>query len=317
MRAGALTAGLLMASAAASHVWTEQEVMAERAGTLRGTLTLPEGGAEGSGAVPGVVIVAGSGPVDRDGNLPGMPNDSLKLLARGLAEQGIASVRFDKRGVGASRGAGLEESELRFGDYVHDAAAWADRLRAERRVSEVALLGHSEGALVATMATAAAVGASRLVLVAGAGIPAGPLMARQFSAGGLPADLKAELHRILRALTAGVRVDDVPAPLQSLLRPSVQPYLTSWLPIDPAVELSRVGVPVLVVQGTTDIQVGVADARILAAARPGAALVVIDGMNHVLRSAPADRAGNVATYRNPALPLAPGLVAAVARFLSA
>ena len=315
MRAGALTAGLLMASAAASHAWTEQEVMAERAGTLRGTLTLPEGGAEGSGAVPGVVIVAGSGPVDQDGNLPRMPNDSLKLLAWGLAEQGIASVRFDKRGVGASRGAGLEESELRFGDYVHDAAAWADRLRAERRVSEVALLGHSEGALVATIAASAA-GASRLVLVAGAGIPAGPLMARQFSAGGLPADLKAELHRILRALTAGVRVDEVPAPLQSLLRPSVQPYLMSWLPIDPAVELSRVGVPVLVVQGTTDIQVGVADARILTAARPGAALVVIDGMNHVLRSAPADRAGNVATYRNPALPLAPGLVAAVAHFLA-
>ena len=316
MRAGALTAGLLMASAAASRAWTEQEVSAERAGTLRGTLTLPEGGAEGSGAVPGVVIVAGSGPVDRDGNLPGMPNDSLKLLARGLAEEGIASVRFDKRGVGASRGAGLEESELRFGDYVHDAAAWADRLRAERRVSEVALLGHSEGALVATIAAAAA-GASRLVLVAGAGIPAGPLLARQFSAGGLPADLKAELHRILRALTAGERVDDVPAPLQSLLRPSVQPYLMSWLPIDPAVELSRVGVPVLVVQGTTDIQVGLADARILTAARPGAELVVIDGMNHVLRSAPGDRAGNVATYRNPALPLAPGLVAAVARFLSA
>jgi pimeloyl-ACP methyl ester carboxylesterase len=291
--------------------WTEREVAAAvDGGTLHGTLTLPEGDAR----VPGVVIVAGSGPVDRDGNIPNLPNDSLKLLAHGLAERGIASVRADKRAIGASVWPGLHEQDLRFGTYVRDTVIWAETLRAEPRISSVALLGHSEGALVVTLAAARA-GADRVVLVAGAGTPAGPIMERQFSAGGLPPELKVELHRIVVELASGHAVDDVPPLLAPIFRPSVQPYLMSWLPLDPAVALSRVKVPVLVVQGGTDIQIGVADARVLAAARPGAQLALIEGMNHILRQAPTDRAANVATYRDPRLPLHPALISILAQFL--
>ena len=308
-RCRAALAGLLMATGPAL-AWTERDVSVDRAGVLHGTLTLPGGDAR----VPGVMIVAGSGPVDRDGNLPGLLNDSLKLLAHGLAEHGIASLRADKRAVGASIWPGLHEADLRFGDYVRDAAVWAGVLRSEPRVSRVALLGHSEGALVVTLAAGRAE-ADRLVLLAGAGTPAGPIMERQFSQGGLPEPLRAQLHRILSSLAAGHAVEDVPPPLASVFRPSVQPYLMSWLPLDPAVALSRVTVPVLVVQGTTDIQVGVADARILAAARPGTELAVVEGMNHVLRHVAADRAANVATYKDPALPLDPGLLPALVGFL--
>ena len=184
------------------------------------------------------------------------------------------------------------------------------------RLGAVSLLGHSEGALVVSMAAQRA-GAERVVLLAGSGTPGGPVMERQFSEGGLPSDLRLALRDILRALAAGQPVVEIPEPLRALFRPSVQPYLSSWLPIDPAVALSRVAVPVLVLQGTTDIQVGVADARILAAARPGARLTLIQGMNHILRDAPAQRAANVATYRDPALPLTAGLVPAIADFLRA
>ena len=216
--------------------------------------------------------------------------------------------------MGASCWDGLDEAGLRFGDYVRDAIGWAGVLRAERRVSRVALLGHSEGALVITFAAGRAQ-ADRVVLLGGAGAPAGPMIERQFAAGGLPEPLRVELRRVLAQLAAGEPATDVPAPLASIFRPSVQPYLMSWLPIDPALALSRVAVPVLIVQGSTDIQVGVADARVLAAARPGAGLAVIDGMNHILRSAPIDRAANVATYRDPALPLHPGLLPVLVAFL--
>ncbi len=290
--------------------WTERQVAVENGGTLHGALTLPNG----DGPVPGVLIVAGSGPVDRDGNLPNLRNDSLRRLAQGLAEQGIASLRADKRAIGASRWDGLEEADLRFGDYVRDAVAWATVLRAEPRIDRVALLGHSEGALVVTLAAGRA-GADRLVLVAGAGTPAAAPMERQFSTGGLPEEMRADLHRVLASLAAGHPVRDVPAPLATMFRPSVQPYLMSWLPLDPAIAVSRVTVPVLVVQGTTDIQATTADARILAAARPGAELALLDGMNHVLRQAPMDRAANVATYRDPGLPLHQELLPAVASFI--
>jgi pimeloyl-ACP methyl ester carboxylesterase len=295
---------------APAFAWTEREVTVDHGGTLHGTIVLPGGDA----TVPGVVIVAGSGPVDRDGNVPGLPNDSLKLLAHGLADHGIASVRADKRAIGASRWDGLREADLRFGDYVRDCVAWAGLLRDEPRISRVALLGHSEGALVVTFAAARAQ-ADRIVLLAGAGTPAGPIMERQFSAGGLPDDLRAELHRILGQLAAGEPATDIPAPLAPIFRPSVQPYLMSWLPIDPDLALSRVTAPVLVMQGSTDIQLGMMDARILAAARPGATLAIVDGMNHILRSAPIDRAANVATYRDPTLPLHPGVLPVLAKFL--
>lgn len=75
--------------------------------------------------------------------------------------------------------------------------------------------------------------------------------------------------------------------------------------------------PVLIVQGTTDLQVTADNATLLASAQPGAKLVMIDGMNHALRKAPADRAANFATYRNPRLPLAKELVPALSAFVSA
>ncbi|AWK88630.1 alpha/beta hydrolase [Azospirillum thermophilum] len=291
--------------------WTEREVAA---GTgpkaLQGTLVVPNGVTP----VPGVLILAGSGPVDRDGNLPGARNESLKLLAYGLAERGVASLRADKRGIGASRAAGWQEEELRFNSYVADAIAWLAVLRGEPRIARVSLLGHSEGALLATLA-AQRTEVAGLVLVAGAGEPAGRVIERQLAATGVPEALQDASRRIIAALKAGRTVSDVPAELAPLFRPSVQPYLASWLSLDPAAELAQVRTPVLIVQGTTDLQIGMDDARRLAAARPGAELFLIEGMNHVLKRAPPDRAANLTTYADPSLPLAPELVATIGAFL--
>ncbi len=286
--------------------------------TLHGTLLLPDGG--DAATVPGVVIVAGSGATDRDGNSRlgqnALKNDSLKMLANGLAARGIASLRFDKRAIGASRVAGLDEATLRFGTYVADAVKWTALFAAEPRIARVVLIGHSEGALIATMA-AQITEVAGVVTIAGAGEPAAAVLRRQFHSGSLPAGLVGPAEATLDSLVAGKLVAEPPAQLLALFRPSVQPYLMSWLPLDPATELAKLTVPVLVVQGTTDVQIGEGDAKLLAAARPGIRLALIPGMNHVLKTAPADRAANVATYHDPSLPLAPGLVDAVAGFVAA
>lgn len=187
-------------------------------------------------------------------------------------------------------------------------------LRAQPRVGRVALLGHSEGALVATLA-AQRTQVAGLVLVAGAGEPAGKVIERQLAAAGAPGPLQDAAHRIVAALEAGKTVPEVPDELAPLFRPSVQPYLVSWLPLDPAAELAKVRAPVLIVQGTTDLQVTVDDARRLAAARPGSAPVLVENMNHVLKQAPSERAANLAAYTDPSLPLAPRLLSAIAAFL--
>jgi len=123
---------------------------------LYGTMMLSEGVAK----APGLLILRGSGPVDRDGNFPGSKNDSLKLLARGLAERGIASLRIDKRGIGASREAAPDEAVLRVRTYAEDAAHWLDRFHAEPRISRLFILGHSEGALIAPRSGARSPGSS-------------------------------------------------------------------------------------------------------------------------------------------------------------
>jgi pimeloyl-ACP methyl ester carboxylesterase len=289
--------------------FTDQDVTN---GDLHGTLTLPDG----DGTASAVLILPGSGPVDRNGNLPGAENNSLKLVAEGLAAQGIASLRVDKRGIGGSRNGAVDESTLRFETYVADAASWLAVLQSQPRVTRIFLLGHSEGALVATMVAERAPVAG-LMLIAGAGVPAAQIFERQLAEAGVSADLQAASRKIAADLIGGQTVADIPPPLAPLYRPSVQPYLISWFALDPAAELKKVDCPVLILQGTTDLQVVAADAQSLAAAQPKAKLVLIDGMNHVLKDAPADRAANLQTYAMPALPLAPQLIPTIVTFVAA
>ena len=107
----------------------------------------------------------------------------------------------------------------------------------------------------------------------------------------------------------------MPPALAALYRPSVQPYLISWMKYVPAERIVALRVPVLVVQGTTDIQVGVDEAQALAKAKPDAALAIIPGMNHVLKEVPDDPQRQMASYGDPSLPLHPKLAPAIVAFL--
>ena len=253
---------------------------------LAGTLLLPDG----PGPHPALLLLPGSGPVDRDGNLPGLACNSLRLLADAMAAHGIATLRADKRGVGASHAAAPDEAMLRLDTYVDDAVRWMAALRADPAIARAGLAGHGEGALVATLAAQHGA-ADCLVTLAGAGAPAGPTILRQLAEARTPPALIASARGIIAQLLRGEAVADGPDALAGLFRPAVQPYLVSWMLRDPAAELARVGCPTLVVQGTADLQTTVTDARLLAAARPGAALLLVPGMNHVLKAPPGRPGG--------------------------
>jgi len=285
--------------------------LASTPAALHGTLLTPEGQTRAA-----AVILPGSGPTDRDGNSAqfGIRASTYRLLAEGLAERGVASIRIDKRGIGESAAAGPAEVDLRFNAYADDARAWAAEAASKTGQPCAWLIGHSEGALVAL--AGAANGDAKicgLVLLSGAGRPAGDVLREQLTA--LPEPLKTCAYDALTELEAGRLVADPPAELAALFRPSVQPYLISWLALDPAKLAAAYDGPIFVGQGATDIQVSPADAEAIKVAQPRATLVVWDDVNHVLKPAPADRAANVATYMDPALPLAPDVVEAVANFM--
>ena len=303
---------LAVALAALAAPVSTEIVLPSQPAPLHGTLLTPPG----ASAV--AVILPGSGPTDRDGNSPmGVAAGTYRLLAEGLADQGIATLRIDKRGIAASAAAGPAEADLRFDAYAADARAWAAEAAARAGKPCAWLIGHSEGALVALKAVAGGDDPESskvcgLILLAGAGRPAGVVLREQLTA--LPDPLKTQAYDALTELEAG-RTTEAPPQLAALFRPSVQPYMISWLALDPAALAAAYHGPMMVAQGSTDLQTTLADAQALVAARPGARLVVWDGVNHVLKTAPADPAANVATYRDPALPLAPDVAEDVADFI--
>ncbi|PHH44122.1 alpha/beta hydrolase [Pseudomonas putida] len=279
-------------------------------GELFGSLLLPKS----DNPVPVVLILAGSGPTDRDGNNPdGGRNDSLKRLAWVLAKHNIASVRYDKRGVAASRPATPDERNLSVEGYVDDAVAWSQKLKNDPRFGPLILLGHSEGALIATLAAPRA-DAAALISLSGSARPVDQVIREQL-ARSLPPPLMLRSNELLDSLKAGHTDDNVPAPLQPIFRPSVQPYLISLFRQDPAKAFAQLKMPALIVQGSNDMQVGVGDAQALKAAKPDAELVVIEGMNHVMRIVPADVKRQLASYKDPNLPLAAELGGKLIEFI--
>lgn len=299
---------LAMAVFRGAALATESDIVLETAtGNIAGTLSLPT-----KTPAPVVLIIAGSGPTDRDGNSRSVRPNTYKLLAAALMSRGIACVRYDKRGIGASASAMASEKDIRFDTYIDDATAWLKLLRADRRFAKIALAGHSEGSLIGMVAVQKS-SADAFVSLEGAGRSA-PVVLREQLKPQLPAALYAQADAILTQLQQGHTVPNPPVELAALFRESVQPYLISWFKYDPAVEIAKVTMPVTIVQGTADVQVTMTDANALKAGLPAARLDVVDGMNHVLKYDPdtSSRAAILQGYENALLPIDPHAVEAVA-----
>lgn len=288
------------------------EIKDLRTGALHGTMV------NARNSDPIVLIVPGSGPTDRDGNNPmGLKTDAYRLLAEGLIDKRIASVRIDKRGMFGSKDAG-DPNAVTPAAYVADIHAWIDAIKADRGENSgcVFLLGHSEGALMVTLAAQERKDVCGLILVAGMGRPMGAIIREQLKANPANAPILDEAFAALAELEAGRRVDTTsmtPA-LQPLFDPSVQGYLMSVLTVDPVEALRAARKETLVLQGDRDLQVAVEDARKLDSVR-NTELRIIGGMNHVLKDAPEDRAGNLATYADPSLPLSNDIIRRIRSFV--
>lgn len=297
----------------------EKEIIVGRDfGDLYGTLLTPLADAETV-----VLIIAGSGPTDRNGNNPmGVGGNSYRMLAEALAEAGIASLRYDKRAIGRSV---LDDPtrlpDLTFDDYIADAAALADYLAGEG-FRRVVLAGHSEGALIALRTAQQSKAVAAVVSLCGAGYPLDQILRLQLAGQLAPAHLELliEAEGILAALKRGERVDMTyrSRELYQLFNPGLQAFWISSMRYDPRQEIRRIGVPVLIVGGDNDLQISADNAEALARARPDAEKVIIPGMTHPLKHSD-DRtlAGQGKTvYTDPSLPLDPALAEAIVNFLS-
>jgi hypothetical protein len=279
---------------------------------LEGTLALP---AHAAGRVPVALIIAGSGPTDRDGNNPlGVHSDVYRKLAWALAQRGIASVRYDKRGIGASSFSG-DPAAVTFGDFVDDAVAGARALATDRRFTKLVLVGHSEGALLAERAANLGAPVAGVVTMAGTGRPLTTVLREQL-ARQLDSAQLAAYDRTMAAYLADGPMPAVGLSLRMLLNPTVRRFLRTESALDPAAEARRLPVPLLVLQGATDIQVGVADAEALRAARPDAEVHVLPETSHMfVHAASREPVAQAPGYTDPSAALVPELVPLIAGFV--
>jgi len=262
------------------------------------------------------IIIAGSGPTDRNGNNPmGVKAASYKMLAHALDSQNIASFRFDKRGVGKSIPGDFSESKIVFDDYITDAEKIFDYLHDTLGFKYIYFIGHSEGSLIAMIASQKK-RVKGFISIAGAGRPIDEVLEEQVKSQPMPDSLKTAITLIFNELKNGREVNNVPVSLNSIFRKSIQPYMISWLKYSPALEIKKLNCPVLILQGTCDKQIKIADAEDLHNADKKSSLDIIPLMTHVLKDTDAGcKDENNKTYMDPSLPVNKKLVKDIMSFI--
>ncbi len=296
-----------LASKIKNDKFNETSVVLEtEKGQIFGTLTMPEKFEKGQIAL----IIAGSGPTNRNGNNKIMKNNSLKYLAEELSKKGIASIRYDKRGIEESKSAGINEKELHFEDYINDAKDWIKFIRKDKKFTSLTIIGHSEGSLIGMIV---AEEADKFISIAGIGKSSDKILKEQLNS--QSKEIIENSTVIIDSLKNGNLVSSINPLLFSIFRPSVQPYLISWFKYDPQNEIKKLKIPVLIAQGTNDIQVKEEEAKLLLNAYPSAKMIIIKNMNHVLKIVKGDKEENIATYNNPDIKIAKELIQSISDFI--
>lgn len=279
----------------------EPIVLKTTSGDIKGTLTLPDQKKD----IPVVLIISGSGPTDRDGNTPMLKgkNNSLKYLSEELRKNGIASVRFDKRGIGESTDTNFKEINLRFDNFIDDVKGWIELISKDKRFTKIIVAGHSEGSLIGMIASINNNKVNGYISISGTGRPADEILKEQLASQSQA--VKDIVYPMIDTLKKGDTIPNVPKTLYTLFRPSVQPYMISWFKYNPQDEIKKLDIPILIIQGSTDIQVTETDAELLAKAKPSAKKKIIKNMTHVLKDCDTkDKQVQATTvYTNPELPL--------------
>lgn len=302
-----LIIALGLSTAAVAQSPTFQEVEISVSPLINGSLIRPVN----QEMVPLVIIIQGSGPTDRNGNQPRATNNSLKYLAQGLEQNSIASFRFDKRIVPLLKNRTLDEASLSFNDFIGDAQAVLAYFKKSNAFSGYYIVGHSQGSLIGMVV--AQNGADGYVSIAGAGQSIDNVIVDQLErqAPGLAQNARQAFDDLQ---VNGVAQNYSPG-LGSIFRPAIQPFIRSWMQYDPQEEIAKLDIPVLLINGDNDLQVNQDEAQLLKDAKPDATLVIVETMNHPLKSVTGGDMENAKTLNEPQRPIHPELITTIVEFI--
>ena len=276
--------------------------------SIQGTLLVPSI----KNKIPLAIIIQGSGPTDRDGNQKGLKNNSLKYLAEGLYHKNIATFRYDKGFFKQVLDGTFDERKVDFNDFIKDAINVVNYFKEDQRFSELIIIGHSQGSLVGMIA-AQEKSVSKFISLAGAGQEIDVVVIDQLK------KLSPALVENARKSFDDIRVNGLAqnySPfLATIFRPSLQPFMISWMDYNPQLEIEKLTIPVLIINGNNDFQVQVSEAEKLKNAKPDAVLVIIPNMNHLFKEIKGGLIENQKSYNDEDLPVMRKLIKTIKLFI--
>jgi alpha/beta superfamily hydrolase len=259
---------------------------------------------------PLAILIADSGPTDRNGNQNFLKNNSLKKLAESLSAEGIATFRYDKRIVKQIR-KGNVDPNIMFDDFVTDAISVLNYFKNSNSFSAIHIIGHSQGSLVGMIA--AQHGADGFISLAGAGKSIDKVIIDQIE--NTAPMFNEDTKRVFSILKEGKTTDDFPPALASIFKKDVQPFMSNWMQYDPQLEIKKLAIPILLINGTKDLQVVPEEAKLLESAVDSAQLEIIENMNHILVSIEGDSLDNSKSYNDPMREITPKLIEVIVKFI--
>ena len=256
------------------------------------------------------IIIAGSGPTNRNGNQNFLKNNSLKKLAVGLTNNGIATFRYDKRIVKQILKNDVDKNMM-FDDFVSDASDVIDYFKKNDTYNKIYVIGHSQGSLVGMLS--AKDKADGFISLAGAGNNIGDVIIEQIAK--TAPMFNEDTKRVIESLKEGKTTTDYPIALASLFNADLQPFMINWMSYNPAEIIKELQMPILVINGTKDLQVSVAEAEVLKASNDKAELLIIENMNHVLFEIEGDDLENSKSYNESFRTISPKLLTSITDFI--
>lgn len=257
-----------------------------------------------------VIIIAGSGPTDRDGNQNFLKNNALKKLAVGLTNRNLATFRYDKRIVKQIRKGKVDKNML-FEDFITDAISVIDFFKNQDAFNKIYIAGHSQGSLVGLVA--AQERADGFISLAGAGQRIDHVIMEQITK--TAPMFTEDAEKTFSVLRQGKTTTEYPKALEAIFNKELQPFISNWMQYDPQTEIQKLQIPVLIINGTKDLQVTEAEAQLLHQASPESEIKIIENMNHVLVTIEGGTLENSKSYNESARPLSPEVIDAIVEFI--
>lgn len=257
-----------------------------------------------------IILIAGSGPTNRNGNQIGMQNNSLKYLAEAIAKDKNVAFSFDKRIITQMKTGKIDEESLLFDDFINDVKDIIHYFKDQKKYHKIILAGHSEGSLIGMIAAQG--NADAFISIAGAGRTIDLIITDQVT--NQAPFLRKEIEENFAQLKEGKTFEVKNQMLASLFRKSVQPYMMSWIKYNPQEEIKKLTIPILIINGTKDIQIPESEAKLLHDANPKSELKIIEKMNHVFKEINED-SENLKSYSNPNLPIMEELSLSINNFI--